>query len=131
MIGYSTFTLPFIDISKVVHLQNESIALGLVNVVGKNKKSRKRYNRLERDVRKVYPYAKKTSELLVKYSSIIDSLEQYAVFNRYYKKRKIFSKIEDELIIQYGYSIKKLRKSQGLCLSLFFSSNFGNLSLEI
>ena len=57
MIGYSTFTLPFIDISKVVHLQNESIALGLVNVVGKNKKSRKRYNRLERDVRKVYPYA--------------------------------------------------------------------------
>ena len=131
MIGYSTFTLPFIDISKVVHLQNESIALGLVNVVGKNKKSRKRYNRLERDVRKVYPYAKKTSELLVKYSSIIDSLEQYAVFNRYYKKRKIFSKIEDELIIKYGYSIKKLRKSQGRILIRLIDRETGKTSYDI
>mgnify|MGYP001456654669 CR=1 FL=1 len=33
-------------------------------VYGKNKKSRTRYNRLERDVRRVYPYAKKTSELI-------------------------------------------------------------------
>ena len=41
MIGYSTMTLPFIEISKVVRLQKESIPLGLVNVIGKNKKSKR------------------------------------------------------------------------------------------
>ena len=131
MIGYSTVTLPSIEISKVVYLQNESIPLDLVNVFGKNKKSKKRFNRLERDVRKVYPYAKKTSELLVQYSSIIDSLEQYSGINRYYKKRKIFSKIEDELIGKYGYSIKKLKKSQGRILIRLIDRETGKTSYDI
>ena len=116
MIGYRDFTLPFSQIPKVVYLINESIPMELVNVVGESKKSRNRYIRLERNVRKVYPYANKISELLVEYSSIIDSLEEYSGIIRYQKKRDIFSKIEDELISQYGHSIKKLTKSQGRIL---------------
>ena len=116
MIGYRDFTLPFSQIPKVVYLINESIPMELVNVVGESKKSRNRYIRLERNVRKVYPYANKISELLVEYSSIIDSLEEYSGIIRYKKKREIFSKIEDELISKYGHSIKKLTKSQGRIL---------------
>ena len=116
MIGYRDFTLPFSQIPKVVYLINESIPMELVNVVGESKKSRNRYIRLERNVRKVYPYANKISELLVEYSSIIDSLEEYSGIIRYQKKREIFSKIEEELISKYGHSIKKLTKSQGRIL---------------
>ena len=116
MIGYRDFTLPFSQMPKVVYLINESIPMELVNVVGESKKSRNRYIRLERNVRKVYPYANKISELLVEYSSIIDSLEEYSGIIRYQKKREIFSKIEEELISKYGHSIKKLTKSQGRIL---------------
>ena len=116
MIGYRDFTLPFSQIPKVVYLINESIPMELVNVEGESKKSRNRYIRLERNVRKVYPYANKISELLVEYSSIIDSLEEYSGIIRYQKKRDIFSKIEEELISKYGHSIKKLTKSQGRIL---------------
>ena len=116
MIGYRDFTLPFSQIPEVVYLINESISMEIVNVVGESKKSRNRYIRLERNVRKVYPYANKISELLVEYSSIIDSLEEYSGIIRYQKKREIFSKIEEELISKYGHSIKKLTKSQGRIL---------------
>ena len=58
----------------------------------------------------------KISDLLIDYSSIIDSLEQYTGLIKYQKKRSIFSKIEDELISKYGYHIKKLKKSQGRIL---------------
>jgi len=78
-----------------------------VSVFGKNKKSKKRYTRLEKNVRKVYPYAIKISDMLIDYSTIMDSLEQYSGLIKYKKKRDIFSKIEDELISEYGYSIKK------------------------
>ena len=131
MIGYSTMTLPILEIPEVVYLQNEFIPMESINVLGKDKKSKKRFYRLERDVRKVYPYAKKTSELLVEYSSIIDSLEQYSGLNRYYNKRKIFSKIEDELISKYGYSIKKLKKGQGRILIRLIDRETGKTSYDI
>ena len=116
MIGYRTTTLPFSDVPEIVYLENDAIPMDIVNIVGKSNKSKRRYSRLERNVRKVYPYAKKISDLLVQYSSIIDSIEQYSGIMRYQKKRKIFSKIEEELISDYGYSIKKLTKSQGRIL---------------
>ena len=131
MIGYRTVTFPFSEIPKVVYLENESIPMELVSVLGKSKKSRKRYTRLERNVRKVYPYAKKISDLLVEYSSIIDSLEQYSGIIRYQKKRKIFSQIEEELKSKYGYSIKKLKKSQGRILIRLVDRETSRTSYDI
>ena len=131
MIGYRDFTLPFSEIPKVVYLINKSIPMELVNVVGESKKSRNRYIRLERNVRKVYPYAKKISDLLVEYSSIIDSLEQYSGIIRYQKKRKIFSQIEEELKSKYGYSIKKLKKSQGRILIRLVDRETSRTSYDI
>jgi len=131
MIGYRTVTFSFSEIPKVVYLINESIPMELVNVVGESKKSRNRYIRLERNVRKVYPYAKKISDLLVEYSSIIDSLEQYSGIIRYQKKRKIFSQIEEELKSKYGYSIKKLKKSQGRILIRLVDRETSRTSYDI
>ena len=116
IIGYKTVTLSYSEISKLVYLEKESIPMESISVLGENKKSKKRYTRLEKNVRKVYPYALKISDLLIDYSSIIDSLEQYSGLIKYQKKRRIFSKIEDELISEYGYHIKKLKKSQGRIL---------------
>ena len=131
MIGYKTITLPNSEISKMIYLEKESIPMELVSVFGKNKKSKKRYTRLEKNVRKVYPYAIKISDLLVDYSSIIDSLGQYSVLIKYQKKRNIFSKIEDELISRYGYSIKKLKKSQGRILIRLVDRETNRTSFEV
>ena len=131
MIGYETITKRYRDITKVLYMKRRSIPMELVTVFAKDKNSKKRYYRLERDVRKVYPYAKKTSELLVEYSSIIDSLEQYSGVIRYYKKRQIFSKIEDELLEQYGHSLKKLKRRQGRILIRLIDRETGRTSYNI
>ncbi len=68
---------------------------------------------------------------MVEYSSIIDSLEQYSGINRYVKKRKIFSKIEDELITKYGHSIKKLKRRQGRILIRLIDRETGSTSYDI
>ena len=86
---------------------------------------------MEKNVRKVYPYAKKISDLLVEYSDIIDSLEQYSGLIKYQKKRRIFSEIEDQLINKYGYSVKKLTKSQGRILIRLVDRETNRTSYEI
>ena len=116
MIGYESVKLPYNEIMESVYLRKHSIIMEPITVIGINKKSKKRYTRLEKNVRKVYPYALKISDLLSEYSSIIEGLDQYSGLIKYQKKRSIFSKIEDDLISEYGYSIKKLRKSQGRIL---------------
>ena len=131
MIGYETITKKYGEITKILYMQRQTIPMELVTVFAKDKNSKKRYYRLERDVRKVYPYAKKTSELLVKFSSIIDSLEQYSGIIRYYKKRQIFSKIEDELILEYGHSLKKLKRRQGRILIRLIDRETGRTSYNI
>ena len=131
MIGYETITKSYGEIAKILYLNRQTIPMELVNVFANDKNSKKRYNRLERDVRKVYPYAKKTSELLIEYSLIIDSLEQYSGIIKYYKKRQIFSKIEDELLIKYGQPLKKLKRRQGRILIRLIDRETGRTSYNI
>ena len=130
-IGYETLKINFNDIPQVIQLKKESVKLELVKVFGKRKYSTQRYRRLEKKVRKVLPYAKKISELLVNYSAIIDSLDAYSGISRYQKKRKIFSKIEKELILRHGYSIKKLKKSEGRILIKLIDRETNKTSYEI
>ena len=131
MIGYETITKSYGEIAKILYLNRQTIPMELVNVFANDKNSKKRYNRLERDVRKVYPYAKKTSELLIEYSLIIDSLEQYSGIIKYYKKRQIFSKIENELLLKYGHPLKKLKRRQGRILIRLIDRETGRTSYNI
>ena len=69
--------------------------------------------------------------MLIGYSAIIDSLDTYSGIIRYQKKRKIFSKIEKELILKHGYSIKKLKKSEGRILIRLIDRETNKTSYEI
>ena len=115
-IGYSTVKQPKNEVPKVFFMKNEVISMSPIDITGNRKRLRKNYSRLEQDVKRVYPYAKRASELLVKYDPIIDSLYLHSRFTRYQRKREVFSKIEDELISRYGYQIKRLTRNQGRIL---------------
>ena len=97
LIGYKSISIKKTQILNVLYLDSETIPLELVNVIGKSKRSKRKFSRLERDVRKVYPFAKTASKLLLMSNGIIDSLDQYSTFKRYRKKRKIFKEIEGQL----------------------------------
>ena len=116
LIGYKSISIKKTQILNVLYLDSETIPLELVNVIGKSKRSKRKFSRLERDVRKVYPFAKMASELLVMSNGIIDSLDQYSAFKRYREKRKIFKEIEGKLLLKYGKSARRLTRSQGRIL---------------
>ena len=115
-IGYKEIYLKKVEIQSKVRLDKELIPLELINVYVPNKKSRKKYFRLERNVKKVYPIAKVFSQNMDLYDMILNDLNKYSGLKRYYKKRQIFSDIEDELFSKYNFSLRKLTKSQGRIL---------------
>jgi len=116
LIGYENLQIIKSDIPSIVQMTSQTIPLDIIDVISSSKGSKRRYRKLERDVRKVYPYAKVFSKHMIKYDSIMDTLQNYSSIRRYYKKRKIFSGIEDELLLKYDYSVRKLTKSQGRIL---------------
>ena len=116
LIGYETTRIAKTDISKVLEMTKISIPIDIVKVYGSKQRFNKKYRKLERDVRIVYPYSKVFSNYLEKYEDIMDTLDNFSGIRRYYKKRKIFSAIEDDLLVKYDYSIRKLTKPQGRIL---------------
>ncbi len=131
MIGYEEVLLVKNNFPKILILEPIYLEMEEVSILGGKKWKRKRYSRLERNVRKVYPYALTLSNLLNKYDFLLDSLEEYSGLNRYLKKREIFSKIEQDLIDRYGNSIIKLTKSQGRILIKLVDRETGRTSFDI
>ena len=131
LIGYKPIHLVKKDISKVVEMTKTSIPLDLVNVYGGKQRFKKKYRKLERDVRKVYPYSIVFSNYLEKYENIMDTLNNFSGIKRYYEKRKIFSAIEDDLLDKYDYSIRKLTKRQGRILIRLIDREANRTSYEI
>ena len=115
-IGYITVKQTKNEVPKVFFMKNELISMDPIYIVGNRKRLRKNYSRLEKDVKRVYPYAKRASELLAEYKPVIDSLYLHSGFTRYQRKREVFSKIEEELISRYGYQIRRLTRNQGRIL---------------
>ena len=131
LIGYKSIKLAKNDITRVVEMTKTSIPIDLVNVYGGKKRFKRKYRKLERDVRKVYPYSKVFSNYLERYGSIMDTLNNYSGIKRYYQKRKIFSAIEDELLFKYDYSIRKLTRRQGRILIRLIDREANKTSFEI
>ncbi|MBA66057.1 MAG: hypothetical protein CMG55_09685 [Candidatus Marinimicrobia bacterium] len=131
LIGYSNIQLVKSMVLDTVKMQSEAIPLDLVSVYGSRKFSRKRYFKLERDVRRVYPYVKVFSKNMVYYDNILNELDNYSGLKRYYKKRKIFSDIENQLLLKYDYSIRKLSKNQGRILIRLIDRETGRTSYRI
>ena len=111
----------------------ESIAINLesIDVIGDDDGFKKKFTRIERDVRKVYPFAKVFSNYLETYEGIMDTLKNYSGIKRYYKKRKIFSAIENDLLTKYDYSIRKLTRRQGRILIRLIDREANRTSFKI
>ena len=91
----------------------------------KTKAQRKRFNRLQYNVKKMYPYAKLASDLLEKYEDELTSVDSERARKKYYKK------IEDELKKEFDGEIRKMNATQGRILVKLIDRETGDTSYEI
>jgi hypothetical protein len=88
--------------------------LPYLNIVGEKKfvsdYERRKWKRLQKNVKAVYPYAKMAGELLEKYSEEMANVESER------EKKKFYKKIEKELKSEFEGTIKKMTTSQGRIL---------------
>lgn len=90
-----------------------------------SKKEEKKYNRLQRYVKIVYPYAKKANELLAKYENEIAAEEDPR------KRKKYYKKVEEELLAEYGDDMKEMTTTQGRILIKLIDRETERTSYEL
>lgn len=88
----------------------------------KSKSAQNRYDKLVRNVRKVYPYARLAGIKLNEYEAILKA----APNDR--ERRKIMKRAESELNERFGPELKKLTFSQGKILIKLIDRETGNSS---
>jgi len=116
-IGYMAIKITKNNLSDTLYLQAANVPIKGVSVISfKSKKERRRYNKLERDVIRVYPYAVLIGRLLQEYSAVMDSIAELSFFKRRKEKKEVFTAIEDQLIATYGKQVRRLTKNQGRIL---------------
>jgi len=116
-IGYEVIKIKKLKIDNPLLLSRSNIPIGSVSVISfKSKKERKRYNKLERDVLRVYPYAVLVAKLLKEYSTVLENVNELSYFKKRKEKKRIFTLIENKLINKYGKKVKRLSKNQGRIL---------------
>ena len=116
-IGYVAIKITKNNLSDTLYLQAANVPIKGVSVISfKSKKERKRYNKLERDVIRVYPYAVLIGRLLQEYSAVMDSIAELSFFKRRKGKKEVFTVIEEQLIATYGKQVRRLTKNQGRIL---------------
>lgn len=93
--------------------------------VFKNERQARRNNRLIRNVKKVYPWAKLASEKLVEYENVLANVDNDR------EKRKIMKQVEKEIQEEYGGELKKLTISQGKILIKLIDRETGDTSYEL
>ena len=76
----------------------------------KSKKKARRYTRLVRDVRIVYPYSKIAGQLLRKYNDTLATIDDKK------KRKKLMKRCEKELWDRFGDELKELTMRQGALL---------------
>ena len=90
-----------------------------------SKKQKRKYNRLEKRLKKVYPYAKMANEALAKITEDIDSIDNKKVAKRYIKE------VDKALQKRYGKELKKLTISEGRLLIKLIDRETGSTSYEL
>ena len=91
----------------------------------KSRRQAVRYNRLVRNVKKVYPYSRLASNLLAQYSDTLAQVENPR------ERRKIMKQAEKELWDRYGDELKKMTMTQGLILIKLIDRQTGSTSYEL
>lgn len=90
-----------------------------------SRRMEKRYYRLEQKVKKVYPYAQRAADLLMKYE------DEYLAAESDKERKKYVKQVEEELFDQYGPELKKLSISEGRILIKLIDRETGHTSFEL
>jgi len=105
------------------------ISLKEFNVYGlkiiKNKREARRFSRLVRNVKKVYPYARIAGIKLNKYNEILLGVEDE------HKRRKIMKQAESEIKAEFEKDLRKLTFSQGKILIKLIDRETDNSSFKL
>ena len=91
----------------------------------KSKTAKKRFRRLQYNVKKMYPYAKLAGELLKKYEVELAGVDSDRQRKKYYKE------IEKELKKEFDGEIRKMSTSKGKILIKLIDRETGDTSYEI
>jgi hypothetical protein len=106
-----------------------TLNLGNVNVVEKRKFSskvdRRRYDRLERYVTKVYPYAELAGKLLQNYDDTLKLIKNEV------RRKAYMKKVEEELKEEFEGELKKLTVMQGIILVKLIDRETGASSYDL
>lgn len=90
-----------------------------------SERQKRRYTRLERYLRKVYPYAKLANETLKEINKNIDSIDSKRAAKKYIKQ------VDKVLQEQYGEELKHLTVMQGRLLIKLIDRETGSTSYEL
>lgn len=90
-----------------------------------SRKAERRYWRLERKVKKVYPFAVAAGQLMKKYN------DEYLAAKTEKERRKYVKQVEKELFARYGPQLKKLSISEGRILIKLIDRQTGHTSYEL
>jgi hypothetical protein len=82
-------------------------------------------NKLIRNVKKVYPWAKLAGQKLVEYETVLSHVESDR------EKRQIMKEIEKQIQDEYGGELRKLTISQGKILIKLIDRETGNTSFNL
>ncbi len=91
----------------------------------KNKRHAKRFSKLVRNVKRVYPYAKLTGIKMNEYSEILSKAKNDK------ERRKLMRKAEEELKAEFEKEIRRMNFSQGKILIKLIDRETGMISYKI
>ena len=91
----------------------------------KSKRQAVRYNRLVRNVKKVYPYSRLAASLLRKYEDTLSTIDNKS------QRKKLMKQAEKELWDTYGDEMKAMTMTQGLILIKLIDRQTGRTSYEL
>ena len=93
--------------------------------VFKNEKAREKYNKLVRDVRYVFPYAKLTRQILIETHDYLETLDDEK------EKKRHIKAVERGIRKQYEPAVRKITKTQGKLLVKLIDRECGQTSFEM
>lgn len=91
----------------------------------KNERQRKKYNKLVRDVRYVFPYAKLTRQILIETHDYLETIEDEK------EKKRHIKAVEKGIRKQYEPTVRKITKTQGKLLVKLIDRECGQTSFEM
>ena len=109
-------TLPMIDLSEVNIYQKDT---------KENTAESRKFDRLVRNVKRAYPYAKLAGLKFNEYSILLADVKSEKV------KKAMMKKAQDELEAQFGDDLKSMTISQGKILLKLVDRQTGNSSFEL